>query len=124
MEAKGYYSLVQYCPDHSRAEVANVGVLLFCPERGFLQVRMAHDNKRVKRFFRQDGVDIDRKRLNAAKSAILSRLQVAHDEFKCVEDLCDFAKSRANEIVITQPRSMRVTEPERELDELFAELVG
>ena len=35
--SKGYYSLIQYCPDLGRLEAANVGVLLFCPERGFLK---------------------------------------------------------------------------------------
>lgn len=34
---KGYYSIIQYCPDLSRFEAANVGVLLFCPERAFLK---------------------------------------------------------------------------------------
>lgn len=28
----GFYSLIQYVPDHERAEGANIGVLVFCPQ--------------------------------------------------------------------------------------------
>lgn len=37
--SKGYYSLVQYCPDRSRMESANLGVVLFCPDLDFLDVK-------------------------------------------------------------------------------------
>ena len=32
----GYYGLIQCCPNPSRLEAANVGVLLFSPEHAFL----------------------------------------------------------------------------------------
>ena len=32
MATKGYYSAIQYCPDRSRMEAANVGVMLLCPQ--------------------------------------------------------------------------------------------
>jgi hypothetical protein len=35
--AKGYYSILQFVPDLERAEGANIGVALFCPDKGFLQ---------------------------------------------------------------------------------------
>ena len=34
---KGYYSLIQFCPDVSRLEAVNLGVILFCPGSAFLQ---------------------------------------------------------------------------------------
>ena len=40
--AKGYYCLIQYCPDLARLEAANIGVILFCPERGFIRAKIAH----------------------------------------------------------------------------------
>jgi hypothetical protein len=49
--AKGYYSIIQHCPHLGRFEAANVGVLLFCPERHFLQAITARNNSRVIRFF-------------------------------------------------------------------------
>jgi len=36
---KGYYSIIQYCPDPSRLEAVNIGVALFCPELRFLRAR-------------------------------------------------------------------------------------
>ena len=35
--SRGYYCIIQYCPDLGRLEAANIGVLLFCPDRGFLK---------------------------------------------------------------------------------------
>ena len=51
---KGYYSLVQYCPDVARQEAANVGVVLFCPELAFLEARLASSNHRIRRFFGEE----------------------------------------------------------------------
>lgn len=71
---KGYYSLVQYCPDVARQEAANVGVVLFCPELSFLEARLASSNHRLRRFF---GEEADQYRhLNAMKAALEDRLQV------------------------------------------------
>jgi len=33
---KGYYTLIQFRPDASRLEAVNMGILLFCPETGFI----------------------------------------------------------------------------------------
>ena len=44
---KGYFCLVQYCPDLARQEVANVGVLLFSPDHDFLEARLVTGNQRV-----------------------------------------------------------------------------
>src|SRR5262245_52269084 len=57
----GYYSIIQYCPDQARHEVANVGVVLFCPELPFLKTRMAADTHRIKEVF--PGRKPDEKRL-------------------------------------------------------------
>ena len=54
---KGYFSLIQYCPDTARREAANVGVMLLCPEAGFLDIKMATTNHRVRRFFGEEADD-------------------------------------------------------------------
>ena len=119
---KGYYSLVQFCPDASRAEAANVGVLLSCPDMGFVRARLSRGNDRVRKFFQISGDDLDR--VNAAKQAIVSRLEVDGASFRSLEDLQRFIQTRANEIVVTPPRPMKVFDPEEDLDRLFDELVG
>jgi len=120
--AKGYYSLIQYCPDRSRLEAANIGVLLFCPEMPFVEARLAKGNDRIRRFFGADS--FDKRRVNAAKRAIEHRLAVDRESFQSPEDLVRFVETRGNDIVLTTPRPMRVSDPSADLDSLFEELVG
>lgn len=120
--SKGYYSLIQYCPDLSRLEAANIGVVLFCPERGFLRAKLAQGNDRVRRFFGSQ--DNDWTQINAIKNAIVNRLEVTGKDFKTIDDLTTFISTRANEVQLTAPRAMKVSDPEKDLDELFDKLVG
>jgi hypothetical protein len=119
---KGYYSVIQYCPDRSRMEAANIGVLLICPEQGFVKARTAEGNDRIRRFFR--GQPIDLARVNAAKRAIERRVEVDRDSFRTPEDLVRFMHTRGNDILLTPPRPMKVSDPDADIASLFAELVG
>jgi hypothetical protein len=115
---RGYYSLIQFCPDPARLEAANVGVVLFCPDLGFIKAKTARGNDRLRRFFRAES--FDRRRVDAAKRAIVDRLNVEAERFKTPDDLRGFIDTRANDIVLTAPRPMRVSEePEAELARLF-----
>ena len=120
--SKGYYSLIQYCPDLGRLEAANVGVLLFCPERGFLKARTVRKNARIKRFFGSEGHDS--KRINAFKKGIEDRIERESGEIRTIEDLEHFIALRANLLQITPPRPMKVTDPAKDLDDLFREIIG
>ena len=120
--AKGYYSLIQYCPDLARLEAANIGVILFCPDRGFIRARIAQGNDRIRRFFGSQ--DNDWTQINAIKTAMVNRLEVTGKDFKSLDDPTNFIATRANEVQITSPRPMKVSEPAKDLDELFEDLVG
>jgi hypothetical protein len=120
--AKGYYCLIQYCPDRTRLEAATIGVLLFCPEKDFLKAHTAKDNRRIQRFFGRNGHDWTR--INSFKTAIEERLEVERPEIKSLVDLETFIALRANQFVITPPRTMRVVDPEEDLKRLFDEVVG
>ncbi len=123
MNAKrGYYSLIQFCPDPSRAEAVNVGILLFCPEVGFIAAYNRRDNKRAKKLVYPE--TINRSGLNAAKLAIENRLEVEKDNFKTLEDLQQFVNTRANILKLTSPRPVKVFDPKKDLERLFNELVG
>jgi hypothetical protein len=118
----GYYSLIQYCPDPSRLEGANVGVLLFAPAVGYLKALTSKDNRRVRRFFGSE--DNDWARLNSFKQGMEERTEA---ECRTIHDLSDlerFIARQANLFRITEPRPMRVTEPDKDLARLFHELVG
>jgi hypothetical protein len=119
---RGHYSLVQYCPDPSRAEAANVGVLLFCPDAGFIEARTSAGNDRIRRFFGDK--PFDPRQINAAKHAIEERLKVDREYFRTLEDLQQFVETRGNEIILTTPRPVKVFDPAQDLDQLFGELVG
>lgn len=120
--SKGYYSVIQYCPDRSRMEAANVGVMLLCPEIGFVGARTTDGNDRISHFFGRDSFDAQR--VNAAKQAIEKRLEVDRESFRTPEDMVRFIDTRGNDILLTSPRPVKVTDPASDLDELFDELVG
>jgi len=120
--APGYYSLIQYCPDLSRLETVNVGVVLFCPTFDFLDVRTASSNDKPRALFGSENVN--RSHLNAAKAAIENRLKNNRSEFQDIADLERFVRTRANDLLLTTPRPMKVFEPKNDLDRLFADLVG
>ena len=119
---KGYYSIVQYCPDLGRFEAANIGVLLFCPESGFLKTLTSENNSRIIRFFGSEGHDW--KRINTVKKALQDRLAKERHSIRTVEDIRQFIATRANFIQITQPLPMKVLDPEKDLAELFQQVLG
>src|SRR5262245_23233492 len=107
---KGYYSIVQYCPDLGRIEAANIGVLVFCPETGFLRAMTTRTNGRIIRFFGSEGHDWSR--INAFKRGLETRLEKEHTGIKTLEDLQRFIALRANVMQITQPLPIKVVDAE------------
>ena len=119
---RGYYSLVQFYPNPSRAEAVNLGVVLFCPDAGFLDAKMSVGNRPAMKLVGRVGVDPAA--LNAAKRAIERRLHVDRVSFQTPDDFRRFAETRANVLRLTAPRPVKVVEPELEIEQLFQELVG
>jgi len=119
---RGYYSLIQFCPDLSRLETVNVGVVLLCPDAGFLAARTSANNNRSQRIFGRENVDGPR--LNAAKAAIEARLRKDAAALRSLDDLKQFIATRANDLILTPPRSLKVVSPKQDLERLFRELVG
>jgi hypothetical protein len=119
--SKGYYSLIQYCPDLGRLEAANVGVLLFCPERQFLKALTSRSNSRIIRFFGSAGHDWVR--INSFKKGLEDRIALEGPQIQTVEQLEKFIAQRANLLQITPPRPMKVTDPENDLGELCREFL-
>lgn len=120
--AKGYYSVIQYCPDLGRFEAANVGVLLFCPEKQFIRALTSRNNRRIMQFFGSEGHDW--KRINIFKRGLEDRLQNEVSTIKSVDDLKQFIALKANVLQITPPNSMKVNDPEQDLRNLFEEIIG
>ena len=119
---RAHYSIVQYVPDDSRAECANVGVVLFVPESRWLQARTTQSLDRVRRFFRPGQKQIHR--IELALKALEDRMDLARDGFTEENDLVQFAASRADQIRVSTPRLVMVDEPKAVLIDLYEELVG
>ena len=117
---RGYYSIIQYCPDPSRLEAVNLGVALFCPEVRFLKARFGRRKTRMKQLFgRQDWEFVE-----AQQVAIEARLEHEKEEFHSLEDFGAFVSKRASAFRMTAPRAVKVADPGTELGDLLARLVG
>ena len=119
---QGYYSLVQYCPDPARAEVANVGVLLFSPGHDFIDVRLSRGVQHVKSVFK--GRELDAAQIRHAKRALKDRVACQKNELRTLDNLKHFISLRFNTVLLTAPRSIAVEDPPAQLESLFQELVG
>jgi len=117
---KGYFSLVQYCPSRVRKELLNVGVVLFCPENHFIQVKTLDNINRILTFF----VNYKAQHLRGMIDALESQIYIEKDQFKTIDDFTKFIDTRANNIVLTQIRSILVIDPVEDLKKLYLELVS
>src|SRR5436309_3227189 len=102
---KGYYSILQFVPDPDRGEGANIGVMLFCPEIGFLRAATVESNDRVRRFFGPDLEDeMDLDRVNTLKAAFEEGVETVEGSLHNLEDFENFITARANQLLLTPAR--------------------
>jgi len=119
---KGYYSIVQFCPDLARRETVNIGVVLFVPEKGFFESRMVADNERVRHFFGTSGDDA--KRLHEFKRSFAARIEAEGTRITSLESLQKFIDTRGNQLQLTEPGFVKVRDCRETIDRLFEQLVG
>ena len=98
------------------------GVVLFCPDLQFIRARTTDGVGPDPPFF---GQDVDGyHHLHGMMDALSHRLDIEQTEFRTLEDLQKFISTRANKIILTPPKPMRVTDPQADLQALFLELVA
>jgi hypothetical protein len=119
--ARGFYSVVQYCPDRFRAEAVNVGLVLLCLEPHGVRVRMTSHHDRVRRLFAVTSAEL--KNLKLATHGLTSRIEKSTDELQTADDLAAFAASRANDLRLTEPRLAKLETIDEDFERLFSELV-
>ena len=119
--AKGYYSVIQYCPDRFRAEGVNVGLVLLCLEPHALRVQMTQKFDRVRKLFAISKQDLNS--LKIATEAMKSRIASATVDWRTPEELAAFAGSRANDLRLTEPRLAKIADIDTDFERLFSELV-
>jgi hypothetical protein len=117
---KGYYSLVQYQPCPARAEGVNLGVIVVCCGREYLDsLFLGCPERRVRQAFPW---------VAESDEQLLDRIVGIQHRLRSVAPsgvaLLGFAQTRCNEIVITKPRYVEIrTTPEHHLMDLFQRLV-
>jgi len=118
--AKGYYSIIQYCPDPSRLEAVNIGVALFSPELRYLHAKFGRRRTRISQLFGKQDWEF----VKLQQSAIEARLTRDKEAFQTIEEFEGYVSRRANALIMTTPRPMKVANPHQELDNLLRRLVG
>jgi hypothetical protein len=88
----------------------------------FLKAVTVANNSRIIRFFGSEGHDW--KRINAFKRGLEDRLQKEASDINAIEDLKKFIAMRAGLLQITTPKPMRVVDPEKDLAELYEQIIG
>lgn len=117
----GYYSIVRYCPDMSRGEFVNVGVVLFVPSIGFFDYKLALSNYRVRRFFVEPSWNV----VHQIGMWLAGVKETRMDRFKDEKEFTEFVETRANDIQLSKPLWVKVTRtPTMELDRLYERLVS
>lgn len=112
--------MVQYCPDRSRGEAVNVGLVLLCADPHDLRVEMTTSHARVQKLFGIKRPEI--KDLQLATHGLRSRI-VSGDGVRTPEDLETLAATRANDLRMTEPRLAKLSDFDADFDRLFSELV-
>lgn len=117
-QQRGYYSLVQFCPDPSRLESVNIGVVLYSSSEKRLECRISHSTLRIRKFFGDQNWNL----VKRARAAVERQLKT--EKFLSIDDLNAYIARRANMIQLTPPRPMRITDLESDTIELHNRLVG
>lgn len=116
-----YYSLIQYCPDPSRAEALNVGLVLLRPAVREVHVRTIPELPELALVF---GLS-PRAMQGALDAARRMETRIRRESFATIEEFEHFVASRGHEIQLTRPRSMNATlDLAVALERMFEELVS
>lgn len=119
---RGYYSLMQYCPDLDRLELANFGVVLYCAELDYLGVKIAKDHRRIDQMFGRGHRDLAR--LKASKNGLAEKLRDGRSGSMSLEELNHLAAMQVNHLRMTKFMPCKVSsQPDQELASMYQQLV-
>ncbi len=119
--SEAYYSVIQYCPDRFRAEAVNVGVVLYDPHARCIRARVTANHSRVRKVFGTSGRALQS--LKLAKQALESRINASNSDVNSVDELRSFIATRANDLRMIEPRLVKVTNFDSDLERLYFNLV-
>src|ERR1019366_620549 len=112
------YYLVRYGPHAEREEFLNIGLLLYSAEEQFLDCLFTDDLRRVKRFHPQADLQL----LHELQSHFEQQIQQHEDNLQGF--LEGMQQSLSHIIQLAPERPVLAAEPQAQLAQLFARLVG
>jgi len=119
---KGYYSIIQYCPDRFRAESVNVGLVLMRTYPNSVLIKTMKRCDRAYRLFNLN--ESQRKNMKLSITSLGNRIRVSSATLKRYEDLTRFSRSLANDDMrMTCPRIVNIDSMQDDFDRLFSKLV-
>jgi hypothetical protein len=116
---QGLLSLIQYCPNAAAAEGANVGLLLVCPQKGIVRLKMASRFTRARERFRHSSVDTES--LKVALNGL--KLEVEQHKPGSIDDVLRLSRRMANKLTILAPRDIATTDIDRSFAKWFEDYV-
>ncbi|OEJ64558.1 DUF3037 domain-containing protein [Magnetovibrio blakemorei] len=119
-KVQAYYSILQFCPEPARLEYVNVGIFLFCQDKQYVGVKFSETPRRVEKLYGPQNHAF----FNTLKDAFSERVRVEFSQFQERSLIERFASMRANQLRMSKLLPMSVLDPDKDLSELFYELVG
>ncbi|RJP24477.1 MAG: DUF3037 domain-containing protein [Candidatus Abyssobacteria bacterium SURF_5] len=126
MNSKCKYVIVRFVPDFVKGEFVNVGIVLECRERRFVDFHFSSDLARISRIFPNANVDIVRgiakdlrKRLGRSGEEYYADLFRSSSTQEADTFLAKLLHDYSNHIEISQPKASLCDDPEEELKKLF-----
>jgi hypothetical protein len=116
---QGHYGIVQFFPEPDLLEGVNVGVYVLCPAQNAFEVLMSTSNARVRRRF--GDATFDSHLLDEDKGALRDRLMSSG--IRSLEALKDFRLRESGNLILSEPKSIAITDIRVDARELFAALV-
>ena len=112
------YYLVRYVPDTERDEFLNIGLLLHSAVDQFLDCLFTRDLRRIQRFHPQADLEF----LRELQSHFEQQIQQHEENLQGFLD--EMQQSLSNLVQLAPARSVLAAEPQTQLQQLFARLVG
>jgi hypothetical protein len=118
------YAVIRYVPRPEREEFLNIGVMLYCPSKKFLQMKFALQESRVRAFFTDADIDELKNYLQALKEVCcgssvdspIAKLDIA-SRFRWL------TATRSTIVQISKVHPGFCDDPMEELDKLHEQLV-
>ncbi len=112
------FFLVRYVPDIVRDEGLNIGLFLYSPQEEYLDCLFTDDFRRIRAFHPQADLELLRELPKHFEQEIKER------ESKLEDYVREMQESYANVIQVTSPRSCLASDPQTQMQDLFARYVG